>query len=133
MSIGRISGKGIHGKIGSNLIAGIYDLDIAEDGDNLDATTAEDLGGLRDDTGCSRITATIKGYFDLTNGTSAPVRRGTTVTNLNLYLTFDETGTGKKAYIGEGLVQRYQITGQVRDRVMFTTVIVSQGNDYDIS
>lgn len=128
----RISGKGIHGRIGANLIAGIFDLDISEDGDNLDATTAEDEGGMRDDTGCSRLTVTIKGYFDLVNGSVTPVRRGTTVAALNLYLTADEGGGGKRAYIEEGLVQRCQITGQIKDRVMFTAVVVSQGNEYDL-
>jgi hypothetical protein len=29
-------------------------------------------------------------------------------------------------------VQSCQITGQIRDRVMFNATIVSQGNDYDL-
>lgn len=127
-----ISGKGIHGKIGSNLIGGIFDLQISEDGDNLDATTAEDGGGLRDDTGCSRVTVTMRGYFDLVSGSVSAVRRGTTVANLNLYLTATEGGGTKRAYITEGLVQRCEITGQIRDRVMFTATIVSQGVLYDL-
>ena len=128
----QISGKGLHGKIGGNTISGIYGLDISEDGDNLDATTADDEGGLRDDTGCSRLTARLQGYFDLVNGTVTPVRRGTTVTNLYLYLTATEGGGAKRAYIAERLVQSCQITGQIRDRVMFNATIVSQGNDYDL-
>lgn len=129
---GPISGKGIHGRIGSNLIAGIHELDVGEDGDNLDATTADDGGGLRDDTGCSRLTARLKGYFSLTSGSVSQVRRGTTVANLNLYLSADESGTGKKALIGEGLVQSCRITGTIRDRVFFEAVIVSQGNNYSL-
>ena len=127
-----ISGKGIHGKIGSNVIAGINSIDIVEDGDNLDATTADDEGGLRDDVGCSRVTVTIQGYFRLTTGTVAQVRRGTTVNNLNLYLTASEGVGGKRAYITEGLVQRCQLGGTIRDRVTFQATIVSQGNDYDL-
>ena len=129
--VGPISGKGIHGRIGSNLIAGIYDIQVREDGDNLDATTADDLGGLRDDTGCSRLTMTLKGYFSLLNGSVSQVRRGTTVVALNAYLTADES-TGKRCYIGEGKVQSCELGGTVRDRVMFTAVIVSQGNDYSM-
>lgn len=130
---GPISGKGIHGKIGNNLIAGIYDISADENGDNLDQTTADDEGGLRDDVGCSRVTCTIKGYYSLASAAVSPVRRGQTVTNLNLYLTATEGAGAKKVRIGEGLVQAYQITGQVRDRVMFTATIVSQGNDYDLT
>lgn len=126
-----ISGKGIHGRIGANLIAGIDTIDVTEDGDNLDATTADDLGGLRDDTGCSRLTARITGYFRLTTGSVSQVRRGTTVTALNLYLTADES-SGKKAYIGEGKVQMCKLGAQIRDRVKFEAVIVSQGNDYTL-
>lgn len=128
---GPISGKGIHGKIGSNLIVGVYDIQASEAGDDLDMTTADDLGGLRDDTGCGRITVTIKGYFSLTNGSVSAVRRGTTVTNLNLYLTANE-GSGKVINIAEGLVQLCDLGGTVRDRVQFTARIVSQGNDYDM-
>jgi hypothetical protein len=128
----QISGKGIHGKIGSNLIAGIYSLDISEDGDNLDATTADDNGGLRDDTGCSRLTATIQGYFDLVNGSVTQVRRGTTVENLSLYVTATEGAGTKRATIAEGLVQSCKLGGTIRDRVQFTAVIVSQGDDYDL-
>lgn len=128
----QISGKGIHGKIGSNLIAGINSIDISEEGDNLDATTAEDEGGMRDDTGCSRITVTIQGYFDLVNGSVSQVRRGTTVANLYLYLTATEGGGAKRAYITEGLVQSCKLGGTIRDRVTFTATIVSQGNDYDL-
>lgn len=128
-----ISGKGIHGRIGANLIAGIYDVQLREDGDNLDATTADDGGGMRDsDTACSRLTATIKGYFDLTTGSVSQVRRNTIVTNLNLYMTADETGAGKKAFIGEGKVQSCELGGQIKERVMFTAVIVSQGSNYTL-
>jgi hypothetical protein len=127
----RITGQGIHGKIGSNLIAGLYSMEATEDGDNLDATTGADGGGLRDDTGCSRLTCRISGYFDIVTGTVAPVRRGTDVANLNLYVSASEGGP--KAYIGEGKVQTCQITGQVRERVTFTATIVSQGTDYSLS
>jgi hypothetical protein len=126
-----ISGKGIHGKLGANLIAGIYSLDLDENGDNLDVTTAADLGGLRDETGCSRLTARFSGFFDTTTGTVAQVRRGTAVTNLNLYLTFDET-LGKKATITAGLVQSCRITGQIRERVTFEAVVVSQGLNWTL-
>jgi len=125
-----ISGKRLHGKLGGNLIGGLFDIDARESGDNLDATTAADEGGLRDETGCGRLTCRIKGYFDVSTGTVTPVRRGTAVTDLHLYLSENEGGSAVD--ITDGLVQECAITGQVRDRVMFEATIVSQGTGYDM-
>ena len=80
-----VSGKKISAKIGVTTVTGIVSWRVREKADELDATTAADAGYDHPDDGLWGATIEMKGVLDITTGVYLPIRRGTVLTNLNLF------------------------------------------------
>ena len=110
-----ISGKMSGARINGVYLVGTHDYTFEETVDELDGTTAADLGFGRPDTGVKQGTIRLTLYFDLSTGVYTPVRAGTEITNLTLY--DDVTGTAF-ATIPTARVFRSSKKGSTRDRLM---------------
>ncbi|VTT98938.1 unnamed protein product [Gemmataceae bacterium] len=127
-----ISGKYLTVTVGSGVgeveVADNYAWSVDQGGDNLDRTTGADGGKSRTDVGVEDTKIDIKLYLDIATGQPSLVRRGTTLTNLNLYRA---SGDADPAYtFPEALVLNRREGGEVRGKLELFCQITAQG-DYD--
>lgn len=80
-----ISGKFITAAIGSVGIQGVQQWTADDSGQELDGTTAEDLGFEHPDIGLAKLRVTMQLVIDITTGQLLLLQRGTVINNLNLF------------------------------------------------
>ena len=123
--IGTISGRRAHGKIGANLVSGLAEWTFTEEADELDGTTGADLGFDHPDDGCAKGTVEMTLVYYVGSTLYAPVKRGTLVTDLNLYET--ETEDAPAVSIPYGKVFRSSRQGVVKGRLEVKVTIKTVG------
>lgn len=121
-----ISGKKLGFAVGGVLIVGNYAWTASEEGDVLDRTVGSDRGKARSDLGVDDTKISAKLYLDLVSGEYLLVRRGTELTNLELYGDID--AASPLFAFPEALVTRSSLGGEVRGRMEVNVEIVAQGD-----
>jgi len=97
-----------------------------ETGDVLDATVGRDRGFEREDMGVQGLHVTVKGVHDVSTGTLAGIRRGTILTDVQLFRDLDDA---TPAYsIDEALVVRFRLGAEVRGRFEWECEFHSRGD-----
>lgn len=119
-----ISGMGLGGTIGGNVISGVYRYSFRETVDDLDATVGADAGFTRTDTGCGGAEITLSCYFDLAEAVFSPFRAGSWVEDLSLY---DDLLSTPFATIPKAKVVSAEKTGEVRGKLEYTVTIKTWG------
>jgi hypothetical protein len=120
-----ISGKFMTCAINGVEIVGNYEWEVDEAGAVLDRTVGADGGKARQDTGVDDTTVSIRGYMDIADGQYTPVRRGTEITNLNLYRNSDDVTPAFE--ISEAIVSRSNQKAAVRGKVEWSATVLTQG------
>lgn len=121
-----ISGRALSAVIGSTTIGGVHEWSAEETAEKLDSTTAANSGYATADFGVLELAVTLTLYLDVTTGAYSIVRRGTTITNLKLFL--DKDATNPAFLIPSFKVFESSIRGTVRDRVIVSVRGFSQGS-----
>lgn len=120
-----ISGKYLEAKINGVFISGNYAWTVDESADDLDATTGEDDGYANHHDGVWDATINLKGYMDVAAGEYTPVRRGTVITNLQLYRDKDDDDPAFE--FPSCLVLQSTQGGEVRGKIEWSARVVLRG------
>jgi len=121
----RHTGKFMIAAINGVVISGNYAWTMDENADELDGTTAEDLGFENPSDGVYSGTISLKGYMDIETGNYTVVRRGTQISNLQL---FRNVGDPVPAFaIPSAIVLNSTQGGEVRGKIEWTARAKSQG------
>ena len=120
-----ISGKFITCTIGNVEVEGNYAWEVEEGGDVLDRTVGSDNGAARQDMGVQDCRISIRGYMDVSTGNYIPVRRGTVISNLELFR--NDTDTNAAFVIPEALVSRSKQKAEVRGKVEWDCDALANG------
>lgn len=120
-----ISGKFLGAEADGTTIEGNYAWTAEESGDPLDRTVGTDGGYARTDLGVYDLKISMRLYLDISTGEYERVRRGTTLTNLNLLRNVDDAVPAFS--IPEALVVRSVQRGEVRGKMEVEVEAVAQG------
>lgn len=121
-----VSGKFLTCKLGSTVIAGNYSWSVEESGEKLDKTTGADSGRGNQDIGVIDTTVQIKGYHDNATGVYTPIRSGTTLTDLKLFVL--STDTDPAFAFSSATVGRSRIGAEVRGKFEWDCECYPSGN-----
>ena len=113
-----ISGKGLKALIGSNRIEGCYQWTFRETAQELDATDGTSGGYDVPETGILSGTITGRAFYDVGNGAWTPVKAGTEIVNLGLFVT--DHVSDKAVDIPLARVTEFEITAEVKGRIEFS-------------
>lgn len=80
-----ISGKFICAKINDVIITGVQQWTAEDTAQELDGTTAEDLGFDNPDDGIASLAVSMELVIDVTTGALTTIQRGTLINNLELF------------------------------------------------
>ena len=121
-----VSGKYLTALHSGGTLSDIYGWTAEETGDVLDRTTGSFNGFEAEDMGVFGLHITAKGYMDVTTGSVNAIRRGTLLTDLQLYRDINDA---VPAYAcTEALVVRFTQGGEVRGKMEWTAEIHSRGD-----
>ena len=120
-----ISGKYLTAMINGVVIQDNYSWSMDEGGDALDRTTGFWNGWEAEDMGVQNGHVSIKGYMDVANGQYIPIRRGTILTNLELFRNQDDATAAFT--IAEALVVRSTQGGEIRGKIEWSCEVHSRG------
>jgi hypothetical protein len=85
-----ISGKKLSVDVNGTTLLGVVSWRARETGDELDGASAATGGYDNPEMGLQGCTVEIRGWFDILTGDYLPIRRGTTLTNLELFRDIDD-------------------------------------------
>lgn len=121
-----ISGKALTAKIGATTIVGVFNWEAEEVAAELDTTTAADGGFDHPEDGVKSLTVRLRGYMDTVDGEYAPIRRGTTISNLNLFRA--STDATAAFVIPTAKVFRSTQGGEIKGRIEWSAEIKAVGS-----
>lgn len=121
-----VSGKYLTASHSGGTLSDIYGWTAEETGDVLDRTTGSYNGFEAEDVGVFGLHITTKGYMDVATGSVNSIRRGTLLTDLQL---FRDINDATPAYAcTEAIVVRFTQGGEVRGKIEWTAEIHSRGD-----
>jgi hypothetical protein len=121
-----VSGKFLSAFLNDEEIADNFEWDVEEGGEVLDRTVGSHGGKEYEDVGVTHTHITVNGYYDILTGNTSGIRREAVLTDLGLYVNRGDSSPA--FYIGEAIVVRFRLRGQVRGRMEWTAEIHSRGD-----
>ncbi len=126
-----IAGKGAHGYIGAQLIAGLYNVTFRVNTVELDNATGATGGYENPEAGLLGGTLSIRGWYDVGLSRVSPVLAGQTVEQVFIYLTLDETTP--HVLIPLGLVTESETGAEVRGKIDFSCTIKTKFGEWQVA
>lgn len=121
-----ISGKHMSAFVNGAEVPGSYSWNAEEVGDVLDATVGSDGGWEREDMGVQGLHVTVKAYLDISTGSYTAYRRGTILTDVDLYRHIEDATPAFS--VSEALVVRSRQGGEVRGKLEIEFEFHSRGD-----
>lgn len=119
-----ISGKYLTAMINGVEVYDNYAWDCDEDGTMLDRSTGANGGWRKEDMGLQAAKVTIKGYMSIASGQYTVVRRGTIITDLQLFRAADDAAPAFS--IAECIVSRSRQGAEVDGKVEWNATLNSR-------